>query len=170
MARAHAPSPSYGPGLQIAGMNTKIIFTRNSPVHTVLINETTGKELYRVETSRRFVRGVTRVYRCDPATPTALNPTSTSRLDVGEAREGRSSEQGSPLSEERPDDSDEENGNEDEGRVDGAGEEPLAEDAPLVKNEIARWYWKWFSSPRMVFEGRISTRAEYMPFKDKWRG
>jgi len=47
--------------------------------------------------------------------------------------------------------------------VDGAEGAAVGEDSPLVDNEIARLYWKWFKSPRIVFEGKIRTRAEYMP-------
>lgn len=142
-------------------MNTKIIFTRSSPIRTVLINEATGKEVYRIDTPRRVVASVTRVFRCDPAKPPVPNVASDSRRDVDEFR---GSGDWNPLSGTRPDDSDEGNGNEDEGGVGGEG---LGEESPLVENEIARWYWKWFSSPRLVFEGKISTRVEYMPIVGK---
>ena len=67
------------------------------------------------------------------------------------------------------DNSGDENGNTTDGVAEGAGEGGLGEDLPLVEDEVARWYWKWFSSPRMVFEGKIRTRAEYMPMRSKIR-
>ena len=164
---AHAPSPSYHIGLPTGSMNTKIIFTRSSPVRTVLVNEATGQELYRIDTPRRVVGSVTRVFRRDAATPPASNLTSDLTL---ESDESRGSDERNSLPGARSDDRDEENGNEGNGHgVEGAEEGAVGEESPLVENEIARWYWKWFSSPRMVFEGKISTRAEYMPFKGKLR-
>lgn len=159
-------------------MNTKIIFKYNSPVRSILTNETTGQEVYRIETPRLFLRSVTSVFRYDPATPSVPNPNSRPSRDIDEPRESNSSQERSFLSGANPDGFDQEDGNEGEGggrdgsgsRVDGAGEESsLEEVSPLVKNEIARWYWKWFSSARLVFEGKITTRAKYLPFKGKTR-
>ena len=147
-------------------MNAKIILTRNSPVRSVLVNETTGKELYRIDTPYRFVGRVTRVFRRDPATPSAPNPIPQSR-DGDEPHEDRVSEELELVAIGRTHDSGEVSGIEEEGGVDGAGEETLGEDSPLVDNEIARIYWKWFSSPRIIFEGKIRTRAEYMPLKSR---
>lgn len=133
---------------------------RSSPVRTILVDEATGRELYRIETPRLVLAGsVTKVFRCDPATAPTSNLLSDHSGDAGEPRESHSSEDWNPLPGAKPDDHDAENDNEDD----------AAEELPLVKNEIARWYWKWFSSPRLVFEGKISTRAQYMPFKTKMR-
>jgi hypothetical protein len=148
-------------------MNTKITFTRRSPIRTVLVNEETGRELYKIDTPIRFVGSITRVFRCDSPTTCTPNPMSN-YLETDEPHEGRSSEEWNPPAGEELDDPYAENGNEGESGVDGAGGEAVAE-SPLVKNEIARWYWKWFSSPRIVFEGKISTRAEYMPLKSRVR-
>ena len=151
-------------------MNTKIIFTRNSPVRAVLINEATGKELYRIHTPRRFSGRVTRVFRCDPAAPSSPNPTPRPRQDADEAHEGYGSEEEwRLLAGANSDNSGDENWNATDSVVESAGEGGLGEDSPLVEDEIARWYWKWFSSPRMVFEGKIRTRAEYMPLRSKIR-
>ena len=148
-------------------MNTKIIFTRNSPVRTVLINEATGQVLYKIVTRRRFVGSVTRVFRCNPATPSGSNPISELRLDVNEPQEDSSPDEWDPLAGVKPEDSGEGARDEVEDGTDGAEVEPLGDDSPLVENEIARWYWKWFSTPRLVFEGKISSRAEYMPLKTR---
>ena len=151
-------------------MNAKIILsTRNSPVRSVLVNETTGQELYRIDTPRRFVGRVTRVFRRSPATPSAPNPMPQSPRDGDEPHEDRVSEELELVATGRTHNSGEVSGNEEESGVDGAGEETLGEDSPLVENEIARIYWKWFSSPRIIFEGKIRTRAEYMPLKSRLR-
>ena len=138
-------------------MNTKIIFTRNSPVRTVLINEATGKELYRIDTPRRFIGSVTRVFRCNPATSSAANPTPTAPQPQSNADEPHepgynSEEEWRVLTRANSDNSGEENGNETEGGAESAREDGLEENSPLVEDEIARWYWKWFSSPRMVLD------------------
>lgn len=145
-------------------MNTKIIFTRYSPIRTVLVNEATGQELYRIDTPRRFGGRATRVFRRGPVTPSvagASNPmhTSQSDFDADEPHEGSGSDDWNSLTGTRLDGFG--------GDGDVAGEETLGEDSPLIENEIARWYWKLFSSPRLVFEGKVSTRAEYMPLKGK---
>lgn len=156
-------------GLAIGGMNTNIIFEHPSPVCTVLINEATGQELYRIDTPSRVVGSVTKVFRCDPATPSTPSLMPDPHLGVDKPREGRSSDELNPFPGAKPDGPDEGCGNEGDSEVGGAGEEVVGVEPPLVEKEIARWYWKLFSSPRMVFEGKISTRAEYMPLKGKLR-
>ena len=147
-------------------MNTKLVFTRNSPVRTVLVNETTGQEVYRIDTPRRFVGSVTRVFRCDPATPPAPNHIPQSHLDANEPHEGDSEEcrfLAGAESDGRGEDEEGDNG------VGAAADEVPGEDLPLVENEIARLYWKWFASTRIVFEGKIRRKTEYMPLKTKLR-
>lgn len=145
-------------------MNTKIIFTRNCPVRTVLVNETTGQELYRIVTPRRFVGRVTRVFRCDPTTPPIPSLMPRLHWDASKPYEGYGSEERKLLAGDR-----EKDGNDDKSGVDGAVDvdESPAEDSPLVENEVARWYWKFFESERIVFEGKISTKAEFLPFKSR---
>lgn len=126
-------------------MSTKVIFTRNSPLRTVLVDETTGRELYRINTPRKFVGSVTRVFRCDPAAPPVPNLVPPLHWDANDPSE---------------DDSD---GNE------GAVDEAPGEDSPFVENEIARLYWKWFASPRIVFDGKIRRRTEFMPLKGRYK-
>ena len=148
-------------------MNTKIIFTRNSPVRTVLVNETTGKEIYRIDTPRRFVGSATRVFRCDPAAPPIPNFTPRLNWDADEPYKGYDSDERNFLTgiklNGRGEDTEGDNG------AAAAMDEVLEEDLPLMGNEIARLYWNWFTSPRIVFDGKIRTRAEYMPRKGRLR-
>ena len=154
--------------LSTGDMNTKIVFTRNSPVRTVLVNETTGKELYKIETPYRFVGSVTRVFRCDPAAPP--NPMPWLHCDANEPNEGNDSEERDLPAEVESDRHEREEGNESDGGVAGAVNTPPGGDSPLVGNEIARLYWKWFASARIVFEGKVRRRAEFMPVQGKLRG
>ena len=147
--------------------NTKIIFTRNSPLRTVLVNETTGKELYRIDTPRRFVGSVTRVFRSDPATPPIPNLISRLHEDANKPNDDYDPDERELLAEAGSDRCEEDR--EGDGRADAAAGEIPEEDLPLMENEIARLYWKWFSSTRIVFEGKIRRMAEYMPLKTKLR-
>jgi len=149
-------------------MNTKIILTRNSPVRTLLVNGTTGQELYRIDTPRRCIGSVTRVFRCDPATPPIPSLVPRLHWNANEPHEGHCSEERKlpavDKSDSRGEDKEGDNG------VATTANEVLREDSPLVENEIARLYWKWFASTRIVFEGKITTRAKFMPLKGKLRG
>ena len=136
----------------------------NSPVRTVLVNETTRQELYRIETPNRFVDSVTRVFRCDPAAPPIPD---LMQWDAGKQHEGYDSEERELLA-----GGGKKGGNKDENRVDsvvGVGESP-ADDPSPVENEVARLYWKWFESTRIVFEGKIRSKAELLPFKSRLKG
>ena len=151
--------------LPTGGMNTKITFTRDSPVRTVLVNETTGQELYRINTPYRFVGSVTRVFRCDSAAPP--NPMSRLHWDANDPYEGYDSEEWKPPAGVKHG---REDGNASDSGVASAGNATQERDSPLVGDEIARLYWKWFASARIVFEGKIRRRAEFMPCKGKLRG
>ena len=78
-------------------MNTKIIFTRNSPIRTILIDEATGQELYRIDTPRRFVGSVTRVFRCDPKTPPTSNLMPRLHWNANGPHEGHDSDERTNL-------------------------------------------------------------------------
>jgi len=148
-------------------MNTKIVFTRNCPVRTSLVNETTGQELYKIETPHQLVRRVTRVFRCDPATPPIPSFMPRLHWDVNNPHEGYGSRE-----RKIPAGDGEKDGSEDKDKVDDAvdPDESPAEDSPLVENEVARWYWKVFKSTRIAFEGETRTRAEFLPFKSRLKG
>lgn len=148
----------HGPSSPAAEVNTRIVYTRSSGC-IELVNEATGQKLYKIQASRRFVGSVTKVFRYDKATPSIPNAASQSEADG--PQETHSSEEAgeSPGIPEGA-------GREGENAVD-VGEEALEEHTSLAENEIARLYWKWFASTRMVFEGKIRRRAEYMPYGDR---
>ena len=161
----HTSTLSRDLSLPAGEMNTKITFTRNSPVRTVLVNETTGQELYKIETPYRLVGSVTRVFRCDPAEPP--NPVPPLHWAINEPCEGHDSEDWELPAEIE---SDRYGGNESDSGVASPVNASPGGDSPLAGNEIARLYWKWFASARIVFEGKIRRRAEFMPVKGKLRG
>lgn len=164
----HASTLSRDLDIPTGEMNTKIVFTRNSPVRTVLVNGATGQELYRIDTPRRCIGSVTRVFRCDPATSPTLNLMPRLHWNADEPYEGYYSEEWKLLTGAK---SDRYGGGEGgDGGVSAAVNEVQGEDSPVVGNEIARLYWKWFASTRIVFEGKIRTRAEFMPLRGrlKW--
>ena len=149
-------------------MNTKIVFTRNSPVRTMLVNGSTGQELYRIDTPRRFVGSVTRVFRCDPARPPVPNLMPQFRWSANETYESYDPKEWKPLTRAKSDRRRDDREGDDE--VAPAVDDLPGEDLPLVENEIARLYWRWFASTRIVFEGKIRTRAQLMPLKGKLKG
>jgi hypothetical protein len=141
-------------------MDTKIIYTHPSSGCTVLVNEETGQKLYKIQTTRRFVGSVTKVFRYEKATSSSPNLVPPTHPEIDEPHE---------EAEVVMDSSGEENRNEGESGAVGTGGQASDDDPSLEENEIARLYWKWFASTRMVFEGKVRRRAEYMPFGDRLR-
>jgi len=92
----------------------------------------------------RFARSVTRVRRFDSPTQPPLDDDRGS--DSGD---GTTDKKGSGSKEE--------------------GDEMGAE-LPETSDEIARIYWKWFSSDRIVFRGRIISQTEFLPKTGKVKG
>ena len=121
-------------------------FTRNSPVRTILVDEDTGIAKYQIDTRIRLLRRVTRIKKLDSSTQPPLHrgDTGSDPVDdiVGQGKEGES----------KP--------SEDRNGGHGAGVE-----LPETDEEIARIYWNWFSSDRIVFRGKITDRSEFQP---KW--
>ena len=142
-------------------MNTKIVFTHNSPVRTVLVNETTGQELYRIETPHRCTNRVTRVFRCDPTAPPVPNLMPRLHWDANEPHKDYDSEEWKRLARGKHG-----HGNEGHGEVASGVDEVPKEDSPLVANEIARLYWRWFAATRVVFEGKIRSMSQFVPLEE----
>jgi len=129
-------------------------FTRNSPLRTTLVEEGTGLAKYQIDTPRRIARSVTRIRKLDSSTRhPPLGDDADSDSDDGTTNKGK---EGSKSKK------DEDHREEEQG---GAGEE-----LPEASDEIARIYWKWFSSDRIVFRGKITSRSELLPKCGKMRG
>ena len=118
-----------------------LLFARDSPLRTTLIDEATGHAIYQIDTPKRITRCVTRIRKFD-------SPTQHHHWD-GDA------------------DSDYGDGITDEGNSKSGEEENDKEDVgaelPETSDEIARIYWKWIASDRIIFRGKVYLRTEFVP-------
>ena len=122
-------------------------FTRNSPLRTTLVDETTGDVKYKIKTPIRIARSVTRITKFKPRTETPLHPDVDGNSDSGRntMKEEKSNSKGGAANEIKT--------------------EPLE-----ISDEIARIYWKWFSPNRFIFRGKTATRREFLPKCGKMNG
>lgn len=125
-----------------------LTFTRNSPLRTTLVDEATGDVKYKIETPIRIARSVTRVSNFKSHTLTPVHQDVGANSDSG----------GGIRDKDKKFNSKTEVGSETE-----AGPRETSD-------EIARIYWKWFSSDRLVFRGRITTRNKFLPKCGKMKG
>ena len=122
------------------------LLARNSPLRTTLVDEATGQAVYQIDTPRKFVSEVTKIRKLDPATGAPLNWD-----DAGA-------------------------GSDDGGDVDKKGAVRVTEgsepemDLPETSDEIARIYWKFGWSEKIIFRGRITTQNEFLPATGKLKG
>ena len=123
--------------------------SRDSPVRTILVDEATGHAKYQIDTPIKLARSVTRIRKFDSHTQPPLH-----------WDEDADSDSGHDVTDKKRKSKEEE---EEEG-VDGMAE------LPETSDEIARIYWKWFSSDRIVFRGRITSRSDFLPKTGKVKG
>ena len=128
--------------------------SRDSPLRTILIDEATGYATYQIDTPRKIARSVTRIRKFE--SPKRPPP----HLD-----EDADSEPGDGVADKNKEAKSEKDEKDKEQEGDGM-ETELAE----TSDEIARIYWKWFSSSRIIFRGRITTRREFLPKTGKAKG
>lgn len=122
-------------------MNTKLIFTRNSPLRTTIVNESNNRPLYKVETPRQVTRKVTRIRRV-PQTED-LKPLIFS------------------------DDDDDASASDDSHPAKGESAPPEEEEIPSGSDELARIYWHHISHNRLVYKGRLMDRRHFLPNNGK---
>ena len=128
-------------------------FSRNSPLRTALIDEATGQAKYQIDTPRWYTRGVTRIRKLDSDAqpPTEYDDEDSDSDDhITDKREERKSEK-------------------DGGDAEGEEPDTVAELAE-TSDEIARIYWNWLSSARIVFRGKITSQSEFLPKCGKLKG
>ena len=132
-------------------------FARDSPLRTTLVDEATGYAKYQIDTPIKLVGSATRIRKFDSPTQPPLHwddddcdDDSDSGGDITDVKKRRSGSTGSYK----------------EGHEEEAPGQELAE----TSDEIARIYWKWFSSDRIIFRGRIQSRAEFLPKCGKMGG
>jgi len=125
-------------------------FARNSPLRTTLVDEATGHVMYKIDTPIKVARSVTRIRKFDTSAqpPPQLDhdaSSSDSGDDITDMGRKKKKKKKSERREKEVKDGD-------------AAERELVE----TSDEIARIYWKWFSSDRIIFGGRVITRKEFL--------
>jgi len=130
-------------------------FTRDSPLRTALVDEATGHVKYQIDTPVKVSRSVTRIRKFDSPVQPRLHRDEDADPDSGDDITNTGGEKEKPKA--KKDKEDMEGG--------GTGTGP-----PEAGDEIARIYRKWFSSDRIVFQGRITSRREFLPKCGKMKG
>jgi hypothetical protein len=127
-------------------------FSKDSVLRTTLIDEATGHAKYQIDTPLRIARSVTRIQKFDSPTQPPPHWDEGAGSDSGDGVTGK----GKSRSE----------------KDENHGEEGLETEPELVEtsDEIARIYWKWFSSDKIVFRGRITSRKDFLPQCGKLKG
>ena len=132
-------------------------FSRNSPLRTTLVDETTGQARYRIDTPRKVARSVTRISKFDPSVQPPLHRDEDADPNPGDDITNKGKKRGKPNSK--------------KGKKDGEEvRDEMETELPGTGDEIARIYWKWFSSHKIVFRGGITTQSHFLPKAGKMRG
>ena len=115
---------------------------RNSVLRTTLVDEATGHAKYQIDTPIRIAGSVTQIRKFDSPVqpPLHWDDNANSGDDI--------TDKGKKKKKSKKDKND-------KGE---RGTEP-----PETSDEIARIYWKWFSSDKIIFRGRIHLRTEFLP-------
>ena len=128
-------------------------FARNSPLRTTLVDEATGHVKYKIDTPIRFIH-VTRISKFDSPTQLPLHWDKNVDSDSGDDITDKGNKK---KKAERKKDK--------KGKGSGTGAE-----LPEAHDEIAKVHWKCFSSDRIVFRGKATTRREFLPKTGMMRG
>ena len=120
-------------------------FTRNSPLRTTLVDGASGHAKYQIDTPRWAAGRVTWIRKLDSSVQHPLDWDNT-----GSGSDDDTTDKGGSKS--KKDESD------------GEGEHETEAELPESSDEIARIYhWNWFSSDRIIFQGRITSRNNFLP-------
>jgi hypothetical protein len=132
-------------------------FTRNSPLRTTLVDEATHEAKYKIDTPIRITGSVTQIRKLESETQTPHvwdeESESDSDDDITDKGEKQKSNSGKQKGSEITD-----------------AELPELPELPGMSDEMAKIYWHWFSSDRIVFRGMITTRNEFLPRCGKMKG
>lgn len=128
--------------------------SRNSPLRTSLVDEATGRVKYKINTPIRLTRSVTRIRKFTSPTQPPLHRDQGSDSGSGGDITDKKNKETPKRKKDKKD-------KEEDGRE---------AELPETSDEIARIYWKWFSTDRIIFRGRITTRGEFLPKVGKMRG
>lgn len=128
-------------------------FTRNSPLRTTLIDESTGHAKYQIDTPMTVARAITRIRKFEPHAHPPLYWHDDVDSDSGD--DGGQEKQMSM---------------EDVYETEGGDYAEAEAELPETSDEIAKIYWKWFATERMVFRGEVHLRNEFLPKCGKLKG
>jgi len=122
------------------------LLAKNSPLRTTLIDEATGQAVYKVDTPTKFSASVTKIRKLDSPTQPTLHRNDDADSDSNEDiadKTGASGgiEEGDPMT-----------------------------GLPETSDEMARIYWKFISSDRIIFRGKITTQSDFLPAAGKLKG
>jgi len=119
-------------------------FVRNSPVRTTLVDESSGYAKYTIDTPIKIARSVTRIRKFHSPTQPPVHPDEDDDPDPVDdvADKGKQPE---------------------DGREDQEEEHETEAESSESSDEIARIYWNWFSPDRIIFQGKITDRREFLP-------
>lgn len=135
-------------------------FTRSSPLRTTLVDEATGQAKYQIDTPIRIAGSVTRIRKFDSDTQHPYDSDNDANSDSDDDIIHWDKKGGSDYKSDSK-----KHGNDDE-------EEDLeaVDELPETSDEIARIYWRWFSTDKIVFQGKISSRDVFLPKCGKMKG
>lgn len=121
-------------------------FARDSPLRTTLVDEATGHAKYQIDTPLRITGSVTRIRKFDL-------PLQSPLILDGEGVSGSGDD------------------HTDKGKKKGIFKWGIfGAELPETSDEIARIHWRCFSSDRITFRGKATTRREFLPKCGKMRG
>ena len=126
-------------------------FARNSPLRTTLIDEATGYAKYQIDTPIKITKSVTRIRKLDATTPYHQDNDTDSGSEDDSIRRGKK-------------------GSSDKHGKDGEDGLETVEELAETSDEIARIYWKWFSTDEIIFRGERTPRDVFLPKCGKMKG
>ena len=132
--------------------------SRDSPLRTVLVDQATGNAKYQIDTPIRLTRSVTRIRKLDSPTHPHHHWDEDVNSDYGGADSDSSEDTADKGKQKKKSKKHKEEGDE------------AAPELPETSDEIARIYWSWFTSDKIVFRGKITTRSEFLPKTGKMGG
>jgi len=132
---------------------------RNSPLRTTLVEEASGHAKYQIDTPMKVAGSVTQIRKFESPTDPPPNWDEDSDSDQGGDTNDKGKKKQKAKSKKDKKDTTEE-----------AGDEAEETELPETSDEIARIYWKWSSTDRIVFRGKITTRTEFLLKTGKAKG
>jgi hypothetical protein len=135
--------------------------TRDSALRTVLVDQAAGHAKYQIDTPVKLARSVTRIRKLDSPTHPHDHWGGDADSDYGADSDSGDESTDKGEHKKKPQKKGEEDNEEGDGTI---------PELPETGDEIARIDWSWFSSNKIVFQGRTTTRREFLPKTGKVGG